>query len=253
MIPQKTCLIIGYGRAGKRHKKDAEKFGLKVQIFDPMLGMDGWNQHTDKPDYVVIATPPANHLDYLRRFIDTDSKILCEKPLCGLGELEQAKEYLNHPNIDNVMVAYNWRYHPLIRLMTGKATHATLISKQTRTDMPHWGLLLDHVSHGIDILRTLTGDGLKLKGAQHFKFDGMSDNWDVAFDVGAIIEQISREDKARNVQLAIDNIELPLDPDSSMFDKMWERFLSDDFKGDYDKAILTQVLIEEVAKYDKVA
>jgi predicted dehydrogenase len=251
-MPQKTCLIIGYGRAGKRHKEYAEQFGLKVQIFDPMLGMDGWNRHTDKPDYVVIATPPASHLDYIRRFIGTDSKILCEKPLCdlGVGEFEQAKKYLTHPNVDNVMVAYNWRYHPAIGSRKNECESVQLNFLQTRLDLPHWGLLLDHVSHGLDIFRTLMKNSVAINMAMHIEND-VQDWWLIHATCGSISEMVTKEKKPRKGFIKTDLETFPLNPDPSMFTKMWERFLSGDFAGDYDKAILTQQLIEDCAKYDK--
>jgi len=250
-MTQKTCLIVGFGRAGKRHKKHAEEFGLKVQIHDPILGMSGWNPHTDKPDYVVIATPPANHLDYLRQFIDADSKILCEKPLCGLGELEQAKKYLSHPNVNNVMVAYNWRYHPAIVSRKQSSNNASLNFLQTRLDLPHWGLLLDHVSHSLDILRTLTHDNLAINLAEYIKIHDQK-SWLIEASTGWLTETIyTATEKPRRNMITTEREAFFLDPDSSMFTNMWERFLSGDYAGDYEEAILTQQLIEECAKYDK--
>jgi predicted dehydrogenase len=136
-------------------------------------------------DLAVIATPPDLHLAQIRQCLDTDLPVLCEKPLCGLGQLDQAKALLNHPHADKVMVAYNYRFHPKLQGVRRIPTYFTCWQDRV---LPEWGLLLDHCSHDLDILRQLCGE-IEIKKAEHnprgnLDYDKQREMWVIIAQVG---------------------------------------------------------------------
>lgn len=257
----KSVLIIGYGRAGKRHAKMAkEGFGLEPYIYDPytsksVMYSDGFSviYHAPKDilpqadySYTVIATPPDSHLRYIRLCLDNDLPVLCEKPLCAIGQLDKAKALLNHPNADKVMVAYNWRYHPkLVEVKNQFKSGLFLDCSQYRNDLPEWGLLLDHCSHDLDILRFVTSDELEVENVQ-YHIGNRGQEWNIILSgFNTIREMVTHQASKRLANLYYNRdrfIELNLDP--QMFVDMWQAFLNGNYGPGLEEAIKTQELLE---------
>lgn len=158
-------LICGYGRAGRRH----EKLLINQTIFPSIVDTDSsvrphftslHNALCYHWRFVVIASPPDVHLDQIRQCLDLDMFVLCEKPLCGWGQLEEARKLLTHPHADKLMMAFNYRYNPDIvhRDPNIRLPNVEIYSSQYRESLPSWGLLLDHVPHDLDILQWRYGD-----------------------------------------------------------------------------------------------
>jgi len=98
--------------------------------------------------------------------LDAGLHVLIEKPLCGWDQLDEARQLLAHPNSDQIMMALNYRWHPVIKKLRQTrgidwnedwAGQWQAHSEQHRDRLPEWGILLDHAAHTIDIFRYLSG------------------------------------------------------------------------------------------------
>lgn len=279
-------LIVGFGRAGKRHAKMLDELGIAWGAVDPNYPLE-----LDSPgcmyrcadfdytmfydarrfDFAVIATPPDLHLQQIRQCLDAGLSVLCEKPLCGLGQLAEAEALLAHPNAHKVMVAYNFRHHP--KLIEAhkynkylKADITGFYPKPPKwmtcwqdRDLPDWGLLLDHVSHDLDILRFLCGD-ITIENAKYYPVGSFAQDtrrqmWEITVKVPGLPEWEEgrvrlRESVGtyadRRAKLEYeDGGELDIDADPVMFRDMWESFLGGEYYPGLAEAIETQRLLED--------
>ena len=186
------ALIIGYGRAGRRHGATLDRLGIEWDYYDPYVSIgDAYYRKGGfisqnpanclevaikiKYAFAIIATPPSLHLSQIQACLNVGLPVLCEKPLCALGQLGEAEAMLEHPLSHRVMMAQNYRFHPtLVAIKRSQELWEQLggqwacFSDQHRTDIPEWGLLLDHVSHSVDILLWLSGmETLEVSRATH--------------------------------------------------------------------------------------
>jgi len=158
------ALIIGYGRAGRRHATILKSLISDIQIFT----MDSYvedvsysylgNALKNDYDFAVICTPPNQHLSDIRICLSKGIKyVMCEKPVCGLGQLKEAEALKDAP----VMIAYNYRYHSALEIALKKEKQRgktwQFYSDQQRADWPKWSFLEDHLGHTFDILTALDG------------------------------------------------------------------------------------------------
>ena len=160
-------LVVGMGSAGQRHYKMLSEMGQDVKGVDPARESDYstiWDAMTERWDAAVVATPPATHLQMIRVLQKNGIRqILCEKPLCSWGQLDQVEMW------HDVRVAFNYRFcKSLMALGTNPGVSWGIVSVQSRKRFPPWGLLLDHVSHDVDILVWKAGP-ISVTGAREVK------------------------------------------------------------------------------------
>lgn len=246
-------LIIGYGRAGKRHEGYARRFGLIPYIYDPILKPDNdIDQYLNnaKITRAVIASPPDTHLDYINQCLEAGLKVLCEKPLCGFGQLEEAKRL---PKDAKVMVAYNYRYHDRLQSIIRSSEKVNMRCKQYRHPMPEWGLLLDHCSHDLDICQMVAAQDIEIVKCNHSYLTapwGQEEKWIITLNVGEIIGVVtSDQSQSRIALLETDDKMIDIDPNPRMFENMWADFLGGYFDAAENRglrqAIRTQKLLED--------
>lgn len=256
------CLIIGYGRAGKRHAKHAEENGLEVITVDPVsFPADGRRFFTSlgaglsiaarQESIAVIATPPALHLSQLRACLDAGiPRVLVEKPLCDLGQLEEAKAL---PHDAPVMVAYNYAFHPAIvnaefRPTQGWSAGWHLECEQHREETPEWGYLLDHVSHDLQILNRLAGP-LRVLKAEH-KTGEKLEQWSLQGLTGdgtfwSLSEIVAQYPVKRKARLYSPRGRLDLYRSEEMYAAMWHAFLAGERDPGLGESLAVQELLEE--------
>jgi predicted dehydrogenase len=254
-------LIMGMGRAGQRHARILDEMGMPWHVsVDPKedVASDYFTLHDAVEeagpfDLAVVCTPPEMHLSNIKEAFSMGiKKILCEKPLCGLGQDNEAERLAREACAD-VSVAYNWRWHPQIRtidLSTVPFEHEAgwhFFSSLYRPDLPEWGLLLDHVSHAVDTLRFLSRNEPRLDWADHKVVtfengEGLAsagpdyDGWNLKgqagstwFDVHESIWLTQR--RKRTCRIDIPNgmrVDLDVGPDAleDMFTSMWADVLA---------------------------
>lgn len=207
-------LIIGYGSIGKRHSEILSSIDL-VSIIHIVSSQDGlpyktYQDISDIPDlefydYFVISSPTANHFEQLS-YINSrvvNKKILVEKPLFS-------KKCSIHVQ-NQIYVAYNLRFHPVMDKLHHLLQNKTIISVNVNTGqyLPEWrpgrdyresysasaesggGVLLD-LSHEIDYLLYLFGN-IRILGAIKSKISDLEINSDDfvsvigTFDNGAVL------------------------------------------------------------------
>ena len=288
-MTKEKCLIMGYGNAGKRHTLAMFKRGYEVHIMEVdnqsqevRLDYDYWfppsqlNQMIAENTYkfAIIATPPDTHPELLQRLILANIPALCEKPLCGFGQLEQVKRLLNYKHYGRVMMAYNYRFDG--RLVGAKRTWEAwkdmpvrrwrIFSSQCRTNLPSWGLLLDHVPHSLDILRWLTEPlEVVVKNCVHLHGtageETKTESYIVTGFVGSvpfeIVEHVqdTPTDKTASVQGPFGTIDMS-EVNMGMFDDMYKVFFkhldtSQDFPVGLREGIKTQELVQKCKEIER--
>lgn len=263
----KKVLILGYGRAGKRWGNICLTRSYNVSVFDPIvkeypsgitpfpLGLQPAPRLDllfSQIDFAIICTPPAQHLDDIAMLFDIGvENILCEKPLCSIGELERAKEVLRNRHI---MIAYNYVYHPAIHKIEKSNNFYHLICSQHRSQIPEWGLLLDHCSHNLDIAKSFLGQSARVTYAYDQVSSGLS-QWFIGLinnnKQNFFIEEsvyLAREVPRTAILKSwnagdIASSMIELDPNPKMFEDMLDDFL--DGTRNSDSALITQQLLEE--------
>jgi predicted dehydrogenase len=122
-----SVLVIGCGSIGKRHARVLESLGVAdIRACDPAAEQrqglladvpsarmyDSYEAALrDRPDAVLICTPPAMHILMARQAIEAGCHVLTEKPLSdtldGIDDLQALADQRGK----NVMVALCFRYH----------------------------------------------------------------------------------------------------------------------------------------------
>jgi predicted dehydrogenase len=172
-------LVIGYGSIGQRHVRILQEMGLNVSIVSRRVQLEP-NVYKDLQsafqanvyDYIVIANETVAHFDTLEQIskYNFTGKILVEKPL--FAQMKSA-------NFDcsNTFVAYNLRFHPLIKLLKKMLVNEQIISVNAYAGqyLPSWRLNADYttcysafrekgggvlrdLSHELDYLTNLFGE-----------------------------------------------------------------------------------------------
>ncbi len=109
-------LVIGFGSIGQRHVKNFSSLGADVRVLSRRIFED-LSSYSDldeaikvfNPTHIVIANETSEHGPTLQTLREkTAAAILVEKPLYAFLPSKPLK------NSDNVFVAYNLRFHPLV-------------------------------------------------------------------------------------------------------------------------------------------
>lgn len=117
-FPGRRALVVGYGSIGQRHARILGEMDCQVAVVS-RRAIEFIRQHEsldaalahEQPDYVVLANRTSEHLDTLNRLAGSgfSGRVLVEKPL-----FDQPRPLPEH-NFEQVAVAYNLRFHPLVR------------------------------------------------------------------------------------------------------------------------------------------
>ena len=161
-------LIIGYGSIGTRHARLASELGHEIACvtgnqdcpyarFESIeIACTEW-----QPDHVLIANATDKHLDSLLKVDQTsfNGSILIEKPL-----FDQISNY-QPKNPERIFVAYNLRFHPLLKLLKEHLGNKPIYSAEFHVGqyLPDWRPGTDyrlsysaHSDQGGGVLRDLS-------------------------------------------------------------------------------------------------
>jgi predicted dehydrogenase len=188
-------LVLGAGSIGTRHTRNLMVAGAHVTVADPDVGRarsagaDGSVAFDGTVpggyDGVVVASPTREHGPQALAALDTDAKVLVEKPVTAeLDDLDR----LVKAGADRLMVGYNLRFHePVARLVgmvgQGRAGRVRSLRLWFGSWLPDWrpavdyrqtysarrelgGGVLNDAIHELDLLCWLVPDGdLTVAGA----------------------------------------------------------------------------------------
>lgn len=174
------ALVVGYGSIGARHARLLAELGCDTAVVSRRR-VDFPNLYSSlehalaghRPGYVVIASATAEHHDMLEALAAAGfaGDVLIEKPLFDrIRPLPQAR-------FRNVAVAYNLRFHPVIRKLREVLNGQTVLSASAYVGqyLPDWrpgtdyrqsysanarlgGGALRDLSHEFDYLGWLLGE-----------------------------------------------------------------------------------------------
>ena len=180
-------LVVGAGSSGARHARHLADAGADVAVMDPDAARAASVECAKSVPYslddlggydgIVIASPTSSHRAQTEAALESDAKILVEKPIALLDEPVDAIVACS----ERVMVGYNLRFHdPLVRFIeeveAGAAGPIHAVRVWFGSWLPDWrptvdyrttysaradlggGVLLDAI-HELDVLVWLLGDG----------------------------------------------------------------------------------------------
>lgn len=180
------ALIIGYGSIGSRHARILTDLGVKVSVIsrhaasEPGLAVFATLEQafrSSPPDYVVIANETSHHRRALTDLtsVGFSGPVLVEKPL--MANIDEAGFVSEH----NARVAYNLRFHPVLRALAASIKDDCVLSVQVYAGqyLPDWrpgtdysrsysarrvlgGGVLRDLSHEIDYVRWIFGPWKRL-------------------------------------------------------------------------------------------
>ena len=290
-------ILVGYGRAGKRHDKLLQARGYLPAIVEPNIEqldtVQGYDLVTgteiseqgekkgfggilrkssrrhffaltsalsaDQWAFAVICTPPDQHLQQIEMCHDNNLVVLCEKPLCGFGQLDQARKHMGTTHI--TMVAYNYRFNPDLQAykvgQIDPQRGVRIFSSVYRDAQPSWGYTLDHVAHALDNLIWKFGR-LTVETARTTetptKYLTLVYGSFVQGGWFKIHEEVRKSPCDRVVWMGDDRVQVPITANPLMFENMWDHFLEALEKGESfypgpQEALETQEALEDIHYY----
>ncbi|MBT4483040.1 MAG: Gfo/Idh/MocA family oxidoreductase [Candidatus Latescibacteria bacterium] len=194
-------VIVGFGRMGLTHYSilnnhpdvkfvaicDSSKFILKSAAkyldLETYLDSDKMIQEI-KPDFVLVATPSAQHSNCVSCALKNDAHVFVEKPFAvNLEEGRRLAEYAKEKGLIN-QVGYVCRFNDVfmrvksllksnvigellnfkVEMYSSTVIHASETSWRSKKN-EGGGCLYDIASHGIDLINFLIGPPDKIKGS----------------------------------------------------------------------------------------
>jgi len=106
--------------------------------------------------------------------------VSCEKPLASFGQIHDAELMIQDKlPLEYVQVQYNYRFNPDMQELNGEVISDAwqFAATQHRPELPSWGLLLDHLSHDIDIIRWISKENFTILESIHEIREGVSEQY----------------------------------------------------------------------------
>lgn len=180
----KKALVVGYGSIGARHTRLLLAMGLTVAAVSrrPAVYEKCYSSLNEalalfNPDYIVVATETNRHYETLTTIENSGflGPVLVEKPLREIGDAPF------EPKNPAVFVAFNLRFHPILRALREQLKGRRLLSAEIRCGsyLPEWrpgrdyrqtssarratgGGVLRDLSHELDYVNWLFGSWTRL-------------------------------------------------------------------------------------------
>ena len=125
-------------------------------------------------DAVLICTPPATHFEFVKKSVESDKHVLCEKPCTTNLKDAEAIKKLSEKSGKLVMMASKFRFVPdvieakkfiesgvLGDVVLSEVIFCSVVDMQKRWNsdpkISGGGVLIDNGSHAVDVIRYLVG------------------------------------------------------------------------------------------------
>jgi predicted dehydrogenase len=189
-----TVLVVGCGSIGQRHLRNLAALGVsRLVAIDPdgerraAAAEAGAVTHAElvpaldeKPDAVIVATPPALHAAPALAALERGAHVFVEKPLAASVADGRALVEAAAPARGVLRVGYQFRFHPAVRMLKrlvddGAVGRPLMLRAEVGQYLPDWrpaqdyrttynaradlggGIILD-ATHEIDYTCWLMGD-----------------------------------------------------------------------------------------------
>lgn len=184
------CLVVGYGSIGKRHVRILKELGKDVKVVSQHLHVEDHQDCScinysslssafkkEIPDYVIIATPTADHFQSLKELIQLEFQgiVMVEKPI-----FDQKLTLPKH-RFKRLYVGYNLRLHPILQRLNEILKEEKILSFHAYVGqyLPDWrptndyrqsysaskkmgGGVLRDLSHELDYINLFCGEWKRL-------------------------------------------------------------------------------------------
>lgn len=198
--------IAGFGAVCEKAHipaiKDISKFKIsgvydlsdeRLKAVKSLIGVNAYSNldemiDKEKPDCLLVSTPPSSHKDIIIKALDKGINVICEKPLCTkLSDFDEISD-ASRANDRIVFTVHNWKYAPAISKMieiskeiapikyiswhTLRKMPSVTAGSQWRTnpDISGGGIIFDHGWHVFYILKEITQSEF-LDVSPRFAFD----------------------------------------------------------------------------------
>lgn len=222
-----NVLILGAGSAGRRHARNLSNAGASVSVMDPDINrarlISGAEtlpfdmERIDGFEGIVVASPNVFHGEQALAALNTDARVLVEKPLAvEVDELDAMLE----KGSERLMVGYNLRLHePVQRLVTqvhqGRVGKPLIVRVWFGSYLPAWrpqldyratysarrelggGVLLDAI-HELDLLIWLVDERLEVLAATVDRIG------DLEIDVEDVVMALLRHADGAVIEVSLD-------------------------------------------------
>ena len=161
-IPEVDDIVIFDSNINKANNV-AKQFGITKIYENQELMIE-----KEKPDGVIVATPPAFHKDNVLSVIDAGVNVLVEKPIAH--DIEDAKEMVFAAHKKNIIftVGHIERFNPVVSIIKcfideKKLTNIYLINSRRVGPFPkrlfgnNEGVLIDLAVHDFDLINYIAG------------------------------------------------------------------------------------------------
>lgn len=143
------ALIVGYGSIGARHARLLVELGCRTAVVsrrevDFPVAYLGLSEAlaAEEPDYVIIADATNHHHDTLSKLsgLGYPGTVLVEKPLFSKWVATSSRPFRE------VFVAYNLRFHPVIRRLKAILEKERILSVEAYVGqyLPDWRPMSDY-------------------------------------------------------------------------------------------------------------
>lgn len=195
-------LVVGQGSIGRRHARLLAELDCRVSVVSrhltdgtfPRFASLAEALQAEHPEYVVVASETAAHLDAIQALAAADytGLVLVEKPLFHQHAAYPANRFAR------AAVAYNLRFHPLLQELAQRLSGRRILAVEAYVGqwLPDWrpgtdyrtsysaykaqgGGVLRDLSHEIDLLQWLFGDWTRVAALGGHRSDLQIDSDDL--------------------------------------------------------------------------
>jgi predicted dehydrogenase len=136
-------LIVGFGSIGARHTRILSELGCstavvssrEIDVLPRFADLDSALSSFD-PDYVIVSNPTHKHHETFSKLAELSFKgtVLVEKPL-----FHKVETFGSVP-FKQTFVAYNFRFHPILKRLKGLLQREEVLSVQAYVGLylPNW-------------------------------------------------------------------------------------------------------------------
>ncbi len=163
----KKILLVGAGAWGKNYINTLSLFSdVKLEV----ANRNTWHQLIDnKPDGVIVATPPDSHIEIAKFALERDIPTMIEKPLAlSVADAKQLLPYSHIPILVNHIHLFSDAYQRIKSIVQDKQiTKIITFGHSSNGWVRDYSALWDYGPHDLSLILDLIGEypiGIKIEG-----------------------------------------------------------------------------------------